>query len=79
MGEIYDQADPDVKAVERLADGSILVNGNFPIHDLDDIDVYHPEGDYTTVAGPFSIGWDAVLAAPGTELRSRVGFWSQSR
>jgi putative hemolysin len=53
VGEIFDEADPDIKAVERHADGSMIVNGNFPIHDLDDIDVYLPEGDYSTVAGLF--------------------------
>jgi putative hemolysin len=53
VGEIYDEADRDVKAVERLPDGSIMLKGNFPIHDLEDIDVYLPAGDYTTVAGLF--------------------------
>ena len=68
VGEIYDQADPDVKAVERLADDSILVNGNFPIHDLDDIDVYHPEGDYTTVAGLFLDRLGRVPGRPGDRV-----------
>jgi putative hemolysin len=51
VGEIYDESDRDVLAVERRADGSIDLPGRFPIHDLIDIGVDLPEGDYTTVAG----------------------------
>jgi putative hemolysin len=65
VGEIYDEADRDVKAVERLPDGSIMLNGNFPIHDLEDIDVYLPEGDYTTVAGLFVERLGRIPKHPG--------------
>ncbi|MBM2621291.1 HlyC/CorC family transporter [Actinoplanes sp. LDG1-06] len=54
VGEIYDETDRDVQSVVREPDGSMLLPGTFPIHDLPDIgvDVEHlDEGDYTTVAG----------------------------
>jgi putative hemolysin len=65
VGEIYDEADRDVKAVERLTDGSIMLNGHFPVHDLEDIDVYLPEGDYTTVAGLFVDRLGRIPKRPG--------------
>ena len=51
VGEIYDEFDRDVIQVQRLADGSIIAPGDFPIHDLSDIGVNLPEGDYTTLSG----------------------------
>ncbi len=51
VGEIYDETDPDLTTVRREPDGTIVVPGTFPIHDLDDIDVDLPDGDYATVAG----------------------------
>lgn len=54
VGEIYDETDRDVQAVHREADGSLLLPGTFPVHDLPDLGVYlerRPHGDYTTIAG----------------------------
>lgn len=51
VGEIYDETDPDVASVRRETDGSMVVPGSFPIHDLPDIGVELPGGDYATVAG----------------------------
>ena len=51
VGEIYDESDRDVRAVQRESDGSLVLRGSFPVHDLEDIDVQLPEGDYSTVAG----------------------------
>jgi putative hemolysin len=51
VGEIYDETDPDLATVVREDDGTIVLPGRFPIHDLPDIGVALPEGDYTTVAG----------------------------
>jgi putative hemolysin len=51
VGEIYDETDPDLATVVREVDGTIVLPGRFPIHDLPDIGVELPEGDYTTVAG----------------------------
>ncbi|CAN5563785.1 hemolysin family protein [soil metagenome] len=51
VGEIYDEFDRDVSGVERAEDGSLVVPGGFPVHDLEDIGVELPRGEYTTVAG----------------------------
>ncbi len=51
VGEIYDETDVRVAAARRRADGSFLLSGAFPMHDLIDIGVELPEGDYTTIAG----------------------------
>lgn len=51
VGEIYDETDPDVVSALHEEDGSIVVPGSFPIHDLADLGVDLPEGDYTTLAG----------------------------
>ncbi len=51
VGEIYDETDPDLATVVREDDGSISLPGAFPVHDLADIDVELPEGDYTTISG----------------------------
>lgn len=54
VGEIYDETDRDVLGVARMADGSLVLPGGFPIHDLEDLGVElrdAPRGDYTTVAG----------------------------
>jgi putative hemolysin len=51
VGEIYDETDPDLTTVRREPGGTIVLPGTFPIHDLVDIDVELPGGDYATVAG----------------------------
>lgn len=51
VGEIYDETDTDLMSVVHEANGSILVPGSFPIHDLPDLNIDVPEGEYTTVAG----------------------------
>jgi putative hemolysin len=51
VGEIYDETDPDLATVVHEADGTIVLPGRFPIHDLVDIGVELPDGDYTTIAG----------------------------
>jgi putative hemolysin len=52
VGEIYDESDRDVVGVRREADGSLVMSGRFPVHDLVDVGVRDmPEGPYATVAG----------------------------
>ncbi|MEP1124474.1 MAG: hemolysin family protein [Ilumatobacter sp.] len=53
VGEIYDETDPDLASVIWEDDGTIVLPGRFPIHDLPDIGVDLPDGDYATVAGLF--------------------------
>jgi putative hemolysin len=52
VGEIYDESDRDVVGVRREPDGSLVMPGRFPVHDLVDVGVDGmPEGSYATVAG----------------------------
>ena len=51
VGEIYDETDPDLATVDREPDGTLVMPGAFPVHDLVDLDVELPEGDYTTISG----------------------------
>ena len=51
VGEIYDEFDRDLHEVRRTPDGGVELPGDFPIHDLPDIGLELPEGDYSTVAG----------------------------
>jgi putative hemolysin len=51
VGEIYDEFDPDSQAIQRQPDGSILLPGSFPVHDLPDLGISLPEGAYATLAG----------------------------
>jgi putative hemolysin len=51
VGEIYDESDRDVVSARRGADGSVVVPGRFPVHDLVDLGIEIPQGDYRTVAG----------------------------
>ncbi len=51
VGEIYDETDVDLDTVVRNDDGSVVLPGKFPVHDLIDLDIDLPEGDYATVAG----------------------------
>jgi len=51
VGEIYDEFDPDLGSVQWRPDGSVVLPGAFPVHDLPDLGVSLPEGDYATVAG----------------------------
>jgi putative hemolysin len=51
VGEIYDEFDPDSAAIAPQPDGSLLLPGTFPIHDLPDLGLSLPEGPYSTVAG----------------------------
>jgi putative hemolysin len=51
VGEIYDEFDRDSHGIQRQPDGSVVLPGSFPIHDLPDLGITLPEGPYTTVAG----------------------------
>jgi putative hemolysin len=71
VGEIYDETDPDVMAVRRQADGSLLLPGSFPIHDLPDLGIEFadaPEGDYTTIAGLVLTELGRIPDQPGDHI-----------
>lgn len=65
VGEIYDETDRDVLNLRRDMDGSLLLPGRFPVHDLPDIGVELPEGQYATVAGYLLWRLQRIPDAPG--------------
>ena len=66
VGEIYDESDRDVVSVRREPDGSLVLPGRFPVHDLVDVGVDDmPEGPYATVAGLVLDQLGRVPEAPG--------------
>ncbi len=67
VGEIHDEYDRDVRSAVRHPDGSLTVAGHFPVHDLVDLDVDLPAGDYVTVAG-LVLDHLGRLPGPGDEL-----------
>lgn len=75
VGEIYDETDVDVRSAVTLPDGSLLVPGSFPVHDLIDLDVdIGPEtaraipGDYTTIAGLVLVALGRIPTAAGDRV-----------
>lgn len=68
VGEIYDEFDRDTLAVERRPDGSLILPGRFPVHDLVDLGVELPEGDYTTIAGMVLDALGRIPQAPGDSV-----------
>ena len=68
VGEIYDETDRDVLGVEREADGAMVVPGSFPVHDLADVGVDLPEGDYATVAGLVLTALGRIPDKPGDRV-----------
>ena len=51
VGEIYDETDPDLATVHHEPDGTVVLPGRYPFHDLADLGVELPDGNYATVAG----------------------------
>ena len=75
VGEIYDETDVDIRSVVNLPDGSIVVPGTFPVHDLIDLDVdigpvtaRSIPGDYTTVAGLVLVALGRIPTKPGDRV-----------
>jgi putative hemolysin len=69
VGEIYDETDRDVVGVRREPDGSLVLPGRFPVHDLEDVGVQGmPEGPYATVAGLVLDLLGRVPEAPGDRV-----------
>jgi putative hemolysin len=66
VGEIYDESDPDVLAVHPRPDGSLVLPGTFPVHDLPDVGITGiPDGPYVTVAGLVLDRLGRIPTAPG--------------
>lgn len=51
VGEIFDEFDRNLISVVREPSGAMLLDGGYPIHDLVDVGVALPEGEYATVGG----------------------------
>ena len=71
VGEIYDETDSDVIDLEQSSDGSYVVPGSFPVHDLVDLGIEVddlPAGGYTTVAGLLLVGLGHIPDSPGESL-----------
>jgi putative hemolysin len=72
VGEIYDETDRDVMAVQHRADGVMTVPGTFPMHDLEDLGIElvgRPDGTYTTVAGLLLARLGRLPEASGDKVR----------
>ncbi|MFI5955267.1 hemolysin family protein [Cryptosporangium sp. NPDC051539] len=71
VGEIYDETDKDIRSVQIAEDGSMVLPGSFPVHDLIDIAIelpHRPDGDYTTVAGLILTVLGRIPRSPGDEV-----------
>lgn len=71
VGEIYDETDPDIMAVRTEADGTLLLPGTFPVHDLPDLGIEltdAPRGDYTTIAGLVLVLLGRIPQEPGDQV-----------
>jgi putative hemolysin len=68
VGEIYDETDRDVILVQRANDGSLVIPGSFPVHDLGDLGVDAPPGQYVTVAGLVLDKLGRIPSQPGDEV-----------
>ena len=72
VGELSDEFDRDVADVRREPDGSLVLPGSFPVHDLPDVGVDLPEGPYATVAG---LVLDRLGRIPAGGETVAVGDW----
>ncbi|MFB9836194.1 hemolysin family protein [Actinoallomurus acaciae] len=71
VGEIYDETDRDVMEAQRFSDGSLLLPGSFPVHDLPDLGVEiidAPRGAYTTIAGLVLAALGRIPDRPGDQV-----------
>jgi len=73
VGEIYDESDPDLVSVRHRRDGSMVVVGGFPIHDLLDLGIEVTSDDQTTVAGLVLERLTQVPEEPGAAVV--IGDW----
>ena len=71
VGEIYDETDRDVMAVQTRPDGALQLPGTFPVHDLVDLGVEiadRPAGDYATIAGLVLTSLGRIPTQPGDRV-----------
>lgn len=72
VGEIYDETDLDTLPVRPQTDGSLLLPGTFPVHDLPDLGVDIGDlanGPYATIAGLVLAQLGRLPQSPGESIR----------
>lgn len=70
VGEIYDETDRDTVAIRRRPDGSLLLPGQFPVHDFPDVGLpVVDSGAYTTIAGLILDRLGRIPDTPGDRIR----------
>jgi nucleotide-binding universal stress UspA family protein len=67
VGEIYDEHDRDILAVEHQPDGSVLLPGTFPLHDLEDLGIDIPDHPDVTTDGGLIVDQLGRLPKPGDQ------------
>jgi putative hemolysin len=68
VGEIYDEHDRDILAVEHQPDGSVLLPGTFPLHDLEDLGIDLPDHPEVTTIGGLIVDQLGRLPQPGDQV-----------
>ena len=75
VGEIYDETDRDLAEVVARPDGGFDLAGGFPVHDLVDLGIALPAGEYATVAG---LVMERLGRVPALGDSLRLGGWEIS-
>ncbi|MFH1542671.1 MAG: transporter associated domain-containing protein, partial [bacterium] len=79
VGEIHDEFERDEKQLQKLEDGSWLVDGRMSVNDLnDELGISLPERDYDTVGG-FVLGQLGRIPAVGNSTRHEDLLFSVER
>jgi putative hemolysin len=68
VGEIYDEHDRDILSVEHQPDGSMLLPGTFPLHDLEDLDIDIPDQTEVTTIGGLLVDKLGRIPQPGDHV-----------
>ncbi|MCI4065513.1 hemolysin family protein [Micromonospora sp. R77] len=71
VGEIYDETDRDLSSVRTDPDGTLVLPGTFPVHDLPNLRMElpgRPTGDYTTIAGLVLTCLGHIPTVPGESV-----------
>lgn len=73
VGDIYDEFDVERRSIVREPDGSIVLEGNYPAHELSELGVFLPHDDAATIAG---IVLATVGRIPSVGERINVEDWT---